>query len=232
MAIITPSANISEIRGSVGAQTFSRNHWRAYVKARTSPVQPDTASQVNMRTLLSNASQAWRDLTNEERLNWIQFANDTNTHSRLGSSHKLTGFNAFSRQHVLNALGCAEQTSFPHNSLEFPLHTAQSQNLDIANAFVQLITYDGSIYSGIQIWMSPAVSDGVMSPNSVTYRLIRSYLDTFSAYTAYIGTEWATVYGAPLDDFEGEKVFAKIKLIDPLSGNSVWYYPEPAIIYS
>lgn len=104
MASITFGSIVAEARGSVGSDTYSRNQWGAYVKARTTPTNPNTALQVASRLLMSNAVAAWRALTDAQRFGYIQIADTFKKQNRVGQQYPLTGYNLFIRQHIICAV--------------------------------------------------------------------------------------------------------------------------------
>ena len=218
MAIITPSANISEIRGSVGQQTFSRNHWRPYVKARTSPVQPDTQPQLDARAFMTEVSQAWQTLSPGERLAWQTFAQDQNTRSRLSSSHKMTGFNCYCRYAIYLSRNLC-------NYLTEPLPEQQLSNFfiyDISistggiNTSFNLDASSGQF--GMQMWYSDAISPGIESFNSVSFRSMDTFILSSGFNLPNYKNSWELVFSKLLSAQSGKKIFGMMKVIDPNNG--------------
>jgi hypothetical protein len=98
MAIFTAGPAVSEIRGSAGGTTFSRNRFGAYTRQRTKPVNPNSPAQVQARSRLSALTVYWRDtLTQAQRDAWDAYAAATTWKNALGMDIKLTGLNHFLR---------------------------------------------------------------------------------------------------------------------------------------
>jgi len=63
------------IRGSVGGLTYLADQYHQIVmRARTSPVQPNTTNQAIIRSVFSEASEIWKSLTDEVRADWNSYA--------------------------------------------------------------------------------------------------------------------------------------------------------------
>jgi len=95
MAKFTPGALAGRISGSVHSQTFSRNRYGAYVRARTVPINPDTAYQQAIRSFMSTYSAAWGALSEADRLAWSGYAKSNPITDSLGETQVLTGHAAY-----------------------------------------------------------------------------------------------------------------------------------------
>lgn len=91
----------SAASGSIGDTTYSRNQYGQYVRARTTPTQPDTTKQVNARTSFSAAVTAWQStLTAAERTSWQRYADQVLSVDSLGQPQRLSGFQAYLRYYM------------------------------------------------------------------------------------------------------------------------------------
>lgn len=98
MAKIQPSSLVSELRGSVGGVTFARNSYGAYARNKTSPVQPRSPHQMEIRAGFTQVSQQWRDLlVATERAAWDDYAKQTPLSDVFGNKILLTGATMFVR---------------------------------------------------------------------------------------------------------------------------------------
>ena len=95
MAKFTPSAIVGRISGSVHSETYSRNRYGAYVRARTVPINRDTTYQQKIRAILSSMSAAWAALDEIERKAWTSYSTQNPISDALGESQVLTGHAAF-----------------------------------------------------------------------------------------------------------------------------------------
>lgn len=91
----------SDVRGSMGGITYSRNRSGAYRRARVSPVNPNTARQQAARSRFTFLTARWSSvLTDAQRTAWNQYADAVPVLNRLGDSIKLSGFNMFIRSNT------------------------------------------------------------------------------------------------------------------------------------
>jgi hypothetical protein len=95
MARIIYSALVQSINGSIQGTTFQRNAYGNTVKAKPSMVKPARFKQQNRKNTFSQASQAWKGLTQAQRDQWITYATTYPRPSRLNPNSYLNGFNYF-----------------------------------------------------------------------------------------------------------------------------------------
>lgn len=89
---IFKSPIFSEISGSIAGATYFKGKSGLTVRARTTPVDPQSAAQVTARNSLSQASTAWSDeLTQPQREAWTAYAIGTPLTNKLGDELVLSG---------------------------------------------------------------------------------------------------------------------------------------------
>ncbi len=101
-------ATITDARGSIAGNTFSRNHYGAYIRARTTPTNPKTAKQVAVRAAVAFLSDMWGNtLTAPQRAAWDLYGSNVAMTDKLGATMYLTGYNHFIRSNLLIKLAGA-----------------------------------------------------------------------------------------------------------------------------
>lgn len=85
----------TNISGSVGGLTGSHNKGGQYMRARTTPTNPNTAAQQRARTDFTAAGNGWSGITPEQREAWNQFAQQQVWKNRLGDAIQLSGQQAY-----------------------------------------------------------------------------------------------------------------------------------------
>lgn len=90
MAKLLP-VGASDIRGSQGGTTWSRNRYGLYTRNRVSPVQPRTDYQLDIRAKLQTVSATWRTLTQAQRTAWDELARYVILTDSLGQPYSPTG---------------------------------------------------------------------------------------------------------------------------------------------
>jgi len=101
MALVKYGGGIVQASGSIAGNTFARNRFGNYMRARTKPVNPQSARQVAARNRVAFLAEEWSaTLTPAQRLSWAAYAAAVSWTNRLGESVNLTGFNMFVRSNA------------------------------------------------------------------------------------------------------------------------------------
>ena len=95
--------------GSVAGNTHARNRFGNYIRARTKPINPNTARQIAVRATLAFLTTRWaEELTGVIRYAWNQYAQNVAMKNKLGETVFLTGFNHYIRSNsILKTQGLA-----------------------------------------------------------------------------------------------------------------------------
>lgn len=102
MALVKLGGGVVGISGSIAGNTFARNRFGAYMRARTKPVNPQSARQTVARSRIGFLAEEWSDtLTAAQRLAWETYAAAIGWTNRLGEVVHLTGFNHFVRSNAM-----------------------------------------------------------------------------------------------------------------------------------
>lgn len=101
MALVKLGGGVVGISGSIAGNTFARNRYGAYMRARTKPINPNTARQQAVRSALATLTTTWsQTLTAANRAAWKLYGESVSMLNRLGESIFLTGFNHFLRSNI------------------------------------------------------------------------------------------------------------------------------------
>ena len=133
---------IVDARGSIAGNTFSRNHYGAYVRARTTPINPNTARQVEVRASVAFLSDMWSStLTLAQRTAWDLYGSSVSMQDKMGATMYLTGYNHFMRSNIIRkqigiALISAGPTTFelPAQDPTFAISCSEGTQL-VASSF-------------------------------------------------------------------------------------------------
>lgn len=150
MASIRAPYGGSEIAGSVGNTTFQRGSSGLIMRARATPVNPNTTKQIVIRAAMANASAAWTNtLTAAERTAWEDYATTTPLPNRFGDNINVGGRQMFLRTSValVNNGGSVANTAPTTPGVAAPI----------------LLTLTGDTTAGIEIAsVSPAIPTGAV----------------------------------------------------------------------
>lgn len=102
MGLVKYGGGVIQISGSIGGNTFARNRFGNYIRARTKPINPNTSGQQAVRNALADLTTRWSSvLTDVQRIAWNLYASNTQMTNRLGEAIYLTGFNHFIRSNSI-----------------------------------------------------------------------------------------------------------------------------------
>jgi len=101
MALVKYGGGIIQMSGSIAGNTHARNRFGNYIRARTKPVNPNTARQQVIRGLMSTLTTHWaQTLTAAQRTAWNLYASSVSMKNKLGEAVNLTGFNHYLRSNI------------------------------------------------------------------------------------------------------------------------------------
>jgi hypothetical protein len=121
MALIKFGGGVIQMSGSIAGNTFARNRFGNYSRARTKPINPKTALQTSIRSAMSFLITRWAQiLTSTQRTGWSLYGSSVAMKNRLGESVYLTGMNHYLRSNLLckkAAIGIVDE---PPSIFELP----------------------------------------------------------------------------------------------------------------
>lgn len=106
MALVKFGGGITQMSGSLGGNTFARNRSGNYVRARTTPINPQSQRQSVIRAIIAQLTAAWANLLDDaQRAAWAVFADNVPAKNKLGEVISLSGFNQYVKSNtvLLNA---------------------------------------------------------------------------------------------------------------------------------
>lgn len=98
--IIKLTQIIDRARNKFGSAVFSEGRYGPYVRELVTPDNPKTSYQVLARARATQCSQAWRTLSEANRIAWEAFADVLQTTNAFGHAFTPSGINAFIKINV------------------------------------------------------------------------------------------------------------------------------------
>lgn len=147
MAIFVPI--LGNLRGSIGANTYSHNRGGDYVRRRAAPTNKNSTRQQTMRALLSTYASQWSaNLDDAQREAWNTWAAQQVKEGPLGNSINLTGINAliWCNTHIADA---GDTPIFDPPAAVAP-PAPQTLTVDISAAAVADVTFSPSPLAAAQ----------------------------------------------------------------------------------
>ena len=95
MARIKFGMMMTDARGKLGGHVFTKAKSGATIRTKVTPLNPKTSAQSEARSALSANSQAWRTLTENQRLAWNSAAQEVSKTNAFGDTYFPSGKNYF-----------------------------------------------------------------------------------------------------------------------------------------
>lgn len=215
MALVKFGGGVSEMRGKEAGIIYSRNAYGSYVKQKVSPVNPQTANQLEQRTLMGTLSQLWAGLSAGEKASWENLGSQVTRVNRFGDTTYYTGFSIFMKlNRNLALIGMATLDEAPVvpsiDALSFTSLTVAAGTPTMSLAF------SPTVPTGFKLVIY--ATNNILTGRSFVknyYRLIK-VVEASQTSPQNILASWSAYFGNVL--VEGAKIFIKIKLIDSTGG--------------
>lgn len=215
MAKVKFSALISEMRNKLNGSVFARNRGGAYLRNKVTPTNPQTIAQVQARSLLTSYSQAWRSLTEAQRLAWKSVVDQWSTTDVFGDVINPSGSSLYIRLNINISLAGGSAISTPPTPQGADALTALSVAAAAGAGTVAVTFAPAAVPADHALYLeaSPMLSPGISNANSK----FRYFATEAAAATspAAVGTEYEAKFG---DLVAGQKMFVRAKFINALTG--------------
>lgn len=115
MALVRYGGGIIQMSGSIAGNTYARNRYGNYARARTKPVNPNTALQQTIRAAITALTTRWsQTLSAAQRTAWNLYGSNVAMKNKLGETVYLSGFNHYIRSNSVRVqAGLAEVDAGP-----------------------------------------------------------------------------------------------------------------------
>ena len=95
MALVLPSALISDIRGQIGGSVFQGSNAGLIIRNNTTPINKKSSSQIRNRNFMQIILTQWTVLTQTQRDTWSNFVQYTKTKQKNFSNQFISGQQLF-----------------------------------------------------------------------------------------------------------------------------------------
>lgn len=232
MAIIKFSAMVSDVRGTIGGNVFSRNKGGSYVRTYVKPNNPKTTAQAAVRSLFGALASAWRSLTQAQRNAWNAIVDQYPYQDKLGNSKIYSGEQLYIKLNSnLNAAGLPQLVE-PIIPVSFPSFAMSEASVSATagEAFAQTL-FNGSaeVPAGFSyiVEATDNLSVGIDAPQRGLFKQIAVLAETKDTSAENIYARYTAVFGAPQI---GSKVFYRGRLVSELSGEASTFAQAACIV--
>lgn len=102
MSLVKFGGGIVQMSGAIAGNVFARNRSGNYVRAKTMPVNPNTALQQAVRSVVTQLVTRYNEtLTAAQRAAWQLYADSVTVNNRLGEAINLSGINHYMRSNAV-----------------------------------------------------------------------------------------------------------------------------------
>ena len=216
MAKVKYSALVSDMRNKLNGSVLSKNRAGNYIRNKTTPVNPQTASQQANRQQLGSLSSSWNGLTESQRASWRSAVASFPYTDIFGDRKELDGKSLMIKLNLnlLNA-GQAQITSAPA-SVAIPELAITSGAATVADG-VSLVITPAVIPAGysLLVYATPPVNGGVYFVKN-RYRLLGTA--TAAAGAVDLETLYNNKFGALSAGDVGKAVSVRCALVSNTTG--------------
>ena len=137
-----PNTRFSDCWGSAGDVTFYHRDGVCFWRKRACPEFPGTVLQMEQQSVHARALEAWRNICEDDRQKWIEYAADVVTHKPpFDGLSRMSGHNLFvSAYHGFAQLG-AERIPVPVPFEDFPVFDISLASAEVLDGGLMRISF-------------------------------------------------------------------------------------------
>ena len=216
MAKIKFGMFMTDARGKIGGQVFSKNRGGAYVRTKVTPANGQTARQSFVRQLLGAISQSWSGLTQSARDSFDGAVAQWSKTDIFGDIRNPTGKNLFTRLNINLVNSGQPEILLAPEKVEMPFLTATGISYDVNEMTIQdIVNTPGAVL----VVSATAPQSAGTNFFRGKYRQIGVYAGA-SVVTADLFDDYVGKFGTPAGDanvsFELKWVLATGQTSTPL----------------
>lgn len=199
MAIITTSALISDINGSVSGTTFQRTQGGLCMRSKTITRNPNSSFQQANKNRMVSIQNAWTNLTQAERSQWNQYAIYRGIKQKKNLSKNISGHQIFIRENSLRYSMTGYGAIFDNPIHSVPVLSNAPKPPIITVAVINFgnfeINYDTILISATQailLWISAPIKESQKS-NNIKRNMIKFI--SVDGQAQIVNTYYTNVFG-------------------------------------
>lgn len=208
MAKIKFGMMMTDARGKLGGQVFSKNRSGAFVRTKVTPANPRSVAQMQSRSFLSTLSIGWNSLSNAQRASWNGAVEAWQKTNIFGDLVKPSGKNLYTALNK-NLLQCSKSIiNTAPGKMTLPAINVSSVAVSISGSTITtgLATVPADVT--LQISATPALNNGVNYVRG-KFRVIM-YAPSGALTPAQVFSAYVAKFGAPI---AGQNIHFQFKYI-------------------
>lgn len=192
MAKIKFGAMMVDASGKLGGQVFSKNRGGAYIRTKSTPLNPQTTAQMSIRGIFASISSAWSGLTEASRQSFNNLVSSYARTDIFGDLRNPSGKNLFQRLNQNLVISGQAQITVCSEPQEVPFANISQCVASIAGEYFEAESVGNTTGSKVVIWATPSLSQGTKfvknklrqigvfdGGNALTFDAWGSYVDKF-----------------------------------------------------
>lgn len=195
MAKIKFGAMMVDASGKLGGQVFSKNRGGAYIRTKTTPLNPQTTAQMSIRGLFASISSAWSGLGEASRQSFNNLVSSYARTDIFGDLRNPSGKNLFQRLNQNLVISGQAQITECVAPEVVPFANLQSVDGSIVGASLTVSAIGNTSGSKVMIWATPSLSQGKSFVKN-DLRLI-GVINGSNAFDEDIWASYSAKFGAP-----------------------------------
>ena len=160
MAKIKFGAMMVDASGKLGGQVFSKNRGGAYIRTKSTPLNPQTRSQMFVRGIFASISTAWSGLPEASRLSFNNLVSSYARTDIFGDLRNPSGKNLFQRLNQNLEISGQPQITNCEQPSEVPFANIVSVTLSEGASEINVLTNGDTTGSKVVVWGTPPLSAG------------------------------------------------------------------------
>lgn len=229
MALARFGGGVSELKGSIAGNVFSRSRAGAIVRNRIVPVNPSTPSQSTVRDRFHIATDAFKGLGSTMVKLWDEFAATQVRTNRLGETYVPSGKQLFTESSInQQLLGLGDTPNLSEVEADPNLANVTKPTVNITNTGDQItvLTFTNVLGSGdyVVVQATPQLVPSIRNAQRYYRQIFAGAIDDpLDLEAAYIA-----LYGDDITD--GNVIHFRIRAILSTNGfTSAWVYTSAVI---
>ena len=208
MAKIKFGMMMTDARGKLGGQVFSKNKGGAYVRTKVTPSNPQTSSQSSVRALFGAISQGWSSLTEAQRSAWRGAVDQWKSTDIFGDLIAPTGKELYQRLNNQAQVVGYSAISSPPAVEALPSDIVSAADIAVGAGTITLTGVSTSADVKVAVFATAPQTQGTKFVKNKLRLIYNPDGDSFVAADAY--TAYVNKFGAPA---AGDNVFLGVKYI-------------------
>jgi hypothetical protein len=197
MAKIKFGAIVTDMSGKLGGHVFAKNKGGSYMRTKTTPINPRSAAQMNIRGIFAAISSNWSALAQAGRDSFNAKVADYSKTNVFGDIKNPTGKALFQRLNQNLELTGQAQIIVADSPSEVPFANVLSADGAVAIPALSVTTGNSTVGSKLMIFATPPLSQGTAFVKnklrliSVLPGAVAGAFDVEAAYSERFGAKTA-----------------------------------------